>query len=206
MSFDGSCSKTSSGVGVWIHNTNQGHSYKLDFHCTNNIEEYEALLLGLHFLKDSGAKKMSVQGDSELIIRQIKGEYSAKNPRLREYRNAALELLKTFEKYELNFIPRAQNNLANELAFAANNFQIPHINEQFTVKVKNRPTVLDNENYWQVFECDKHIDDFIQSKNDFAVPTPSPCHEKDYFAENQVPKIELSSILDINQFEHLYKA
>ena len=83
MSFDGSCSKTSSGVGVWIHNTNQGHSYKLDFQCTNNIAEYEALLLGLHLLKDLGAKKISVQGDSELIIRKIKGEYSAKNLRLR---------------------------------------------------------------------------------------------------------------------------
>ena len=83
MSFDGSCSKKRFGAGVWIQNTNQGHSYKLDFQCTNNIAEYEALLLGLHLLKKLGAKKISVQGYSELRIRQIKGEYSAKNPRLR---------------------------------------------------------------------------------------------------------------------------
>ena len=83
MSFDGSCSKNSAGAGVWIHNTNQGHAYRLDFSCTNNIAEYEALLLGLHILKDLKAKKISVQGDSELIIRKIKGEYSTKNPRLR---------------------------------------------------------------------------------------------------------------------------
>ena len=113
MSFHGSCGKNGFGAGVWIHNTNQGHSYKLDFQCTNNIAEYEALLLGLHLLKYLRAKKISVQGDLELIIRQIKGEYSAKNPRLREYRNAALELLKTFEKYELTSIPRAQNKIAN---------------------------------------------------------------------------------------------
>ena len=89
MSFDGSSTKEGSGDGVWVHNTNKGHSYKLEFPYTNNIVEYEALLLGLHLLKDLGAKKVSVQGDSELIIRQIKGEYSAKNPRLREYRNVS---------------------------------------------------------------------------------------------------------------------
>ena len=60
MSFDGSCGKAGSGAGVWIHKTNQGHSYKLDFQCTNNIVEYEALLLGLHLLKNIGAKKISV--------------------------------------------------------------------------------------------------------------------------------------------------
>ena len=112
MSFDGSCGKAGSGAGVWIHNTNEGYSYKLYFQCTNNIAEYEALLLGLHLLKNLGAKKIPAQGDSELVIKQIKGEYSEKNPILREYRNATLDLLKTFEKYKLIFIPRAQNCIA----------------------------------------------------------------------------------------------
>ena len=129
MSFDGSCSKNSVGASVWIHNTNKGHACKLCFSCTNNIAEYEALLLGLHILKDLGAKKISAQGDSELVIRQIKGEYSTKNPRLREYRNAALDILKTFEKYELTYIPRIQNSLANELTFAASNGQVPCLSE-----------------------------------------------------------------------------
>ena len=84
MSFDGSCGKAGSGAGIWIHNTNEFHSYKPYFQCTNNIAEYEALILGLNFLKDLGAKKISIRGDSELIIKQIKGEYSKKNPRLRE--------------------------------------------------------------------------------------------------------------------------
>ena len=59
MSFDGSCGKFGSRAGVWIHNTNKGHSYKIDFQCTNNILEYEALLLGLHLIKNIGAKKIS---------------------------------------------------------------------------------------------------------------------------------------------------
>ena len=121
--------------------------YKLDFPCTNNIAEYEALLLGLQLLKKLEAQNISILGDSELIIRQIKGEYSVRNPRLREYWNAALDLLKTFEKYELIFIPRALNHLANELAFNSSNCQIPEINEQLSVKVKHRPVVPDNKDH-----------------------------------------------------------
>ena len=83
INFDGSCNKTSAGAGVWIQNTNQSFSYKLDFPCTNNIAEYEALLLGLQLLKQLEAQKVSILRDSELIIRQIKGEYIAINPRLR---------------------------------------------------------------------------------------------------------------------------
>ena len=81
ISFDDSCGKTSLRASIWIHNTNEAHSFRLEFQCTNNIAEYEALLLGLHILKDLGAKKMSAQGDSELVIRQIKGEYLEKKPK-----------------------------------------------------------------------------------------------------------------------------
>jgi ribonuclease HI len=44
--------------------------------------EYEALILGLKVLKELGAKRIVVHGDSELIINQIKGIYQAKHPRL----------------------------------------------------------------------------------------------------------------------------
>ena len=78
MIFDGSCGKEGSGVGLWVYNTRnnhaEGHSYKLNFQCTNNIVEYEALLLGLQLLKIIRAKRTSIHGDSKLVIRQIKGE------------------------------------------------------------------------------------------------------------------------------------
>ena len=60
MIFDGSCSKTGAGLGIWVHNTEnnhtEGHSYRLNFQCTNNIAEYEALLLDLHLLKNWGPR------------------------------------------------------------------------------------------------------------------------------------------------------
>jgi hypothetical protein len=95
MDFDRAVSKEGAGVGVWLHNHrnrySENHSYKLNFQCTNNIAEYEALMLGLKLLKKVGAKQIMVRGDSELIIKQVKGEYATKHPRLRAYRNAILD-------------------------------------------------------------------------------------------------------------------
>ena len=88
MSFYGSCSRATcsrvrSRAGVWVSNAGnnhlEGHSFKLNFQCTNNI--YEALLLGLQLLKKLGAKRIYVHGDFELIIKHINGEYAAKHPR-----------------------------------------------------------------------------------------------------------------------------
>jgi len=100
ISFDGSCSKGGAGEGIWVVNTRnnhaEGHLDRLNFQCTNNIAEYEALILILQLLKKLGAKRISIQGDAELIIKQIKGEYSAKYPRMRAYRNVVIDFLEIF--------------------------------------------------------------------------------------------------------------
>ena len=123
MIFDGSCGQAGSGEGICVYNIGdnsaQGHSYKLIFQCTNNIVEYEALMLGLKMLKILGARRIFVQGDSELVIKQVKGLYSAKQPRLRAYRYVVLDFFRTFEEYDVAAIPRNQNFLANDLAILA---------------------------------------------------------------------------------------
>jgi len=72
LEFDGSVNKLGAGAGVWIHNTQndhaESHAYRLNFRCTNNMAEYEALLLGLKLIRDLGATKVSILGDSDLII------------------------------------------------------------------------------------------------------------------------------------------
>jgi ribonuclease HI len=78
MFFDGSCSREGSGVGIVIIYPSKDVvylSYKLEFETTNNIVEYEALLLGLRAAKDMGIDKLAVFGDSELVIHQIKNIY-----------------------------------------------------------------------------------------------------------------------------------
>jgi hypothetical protein len=105
MDFDGVVRKEGVGARVWLHNHksrySENHSYKLNFQFTNNIAEYEALMLSLKLLKKVGAKQIMVRGDSELIIKQIKGEYAAKHPRLKDYRNVVLDSLKCFTEVDL---------------------------------------------------------------------------------------------------------
>ena len=71
MYFDGSATKIGARAGVYIISPIRDFkdlSYKLTFECKNNVAGYEALLLGLHALKDLGAQKIRVLGDSELVI------------------------------------------------------------------------------------------------------------------------------------------
>ena len=136
MHFDGSCTKTNASAGVWIRNTEKNHteslSCRLNFQCSNNIVEYESLLLGLHLLKRLGAKRIKVHGDSELIIRQVNGEYNANQPRLRAHQNDVMDLLKTFEESKLIFVPRKRNIAAHNLAFAARTCLTPYETKECT--------------------------------------------------------------------------
>jgi len=72
IEFGGSVNKLGARTGVWIHNSQnnhaKGHAYILNFKCTNNMAEYEALVLGLKLIKSLGAVKVSILGDSNLII------------------------------------------------------------------------------------------------------------------------------------------
>ena len=63
----------------------KAYSYKLVFECTNNVAEYEALLLGLHALKYLGARKVQIFGDLELLVNQVNDSYRNRHPRMRAY-------------------------------------------------------------------------------------------------------------------------
>jgi len=151
--------KLGGGAGIWIHNTQidhaEGHAYRLNFICTNNMAEYEALLLGLKLIRALGATKVSILGDSDLIIQQMKGTFVTNDNRLRAYRQAATEILNTFSKSQLTKISRSHNLHAHNLATFANTCKLPfEPNHHFTAEIKNRPAVPDNINNWQVFEND----------------------------------------------------
>ena len=65
--FDGSTGKQGVGAGIWItspSDESKFYSYKLNFDCTNNIVEYESLILGLEVLKRMKAQNISICGDS----------------------------------------------------------------------------------------------------------------------------------------------
>jgi hypothetical protein len=113
-------------------------------------------------------REFQFEGDSELIIKHIKGEYYAKHPRLTAYKNVVLDFLECFTEYDLSSIPRDQNILVDGLVTSKATCKIPfHPNHQYTVEVKSRPAVPDNIRYWQVFGNDEQIEFFLQSKNEF---------------------------------------
>jgi ribonuclease HI len=91
---------------------------------TNNVAEYEGLLLGLRRARAMGAREVEVRADSQLLVRQLQGSYAVKNEVLRRLHAEALALLRAFDKYELVHVPREENALADEMSNRAINEQL----------------------------------------------------------------------------------
>jgi len=82
---------------------------------TNNQAEYEALIAALEAARDYQYDEVHVRGDSELIVKQVRGEYDTNNPELREKRVTVHELLQSFDEWTLEYVPREANDRADGL-------------------------------------------------------------------------------------------
>jgi ribonuclease HI len=82
---------------------------------TNNVAEYTALVEGLQLAKELGVTKLSVFSDSELMVKQMRGEYRVKNPDLLELYTQAKRLAAGFEKLTLTHVRREQNSRADAI-------------------------------------------------------------------------------------------
>jgi ribonuclease HI len=83
---------------------------------TNNVAEYQGLILGLRRAQEMGAREVEVRADSQLMIRQLAGQYAVRNAALKPLHAEALRLLRGFARYGLQHIPREQNSLADEMS------------------------------------------------------------------------------------------
>lgn len=83
---------------------------------TNNVAEYKALITGLEKAKELGATKIAVKGDSELIVKQMLGEYRVKNADMKVLYEIAQKLFREFEKATIGHNYREDNSLADKLA------------------------------------------------------------------------------------------
>ena len=131
MFFDGACTKESTGAGVVLISPSKktSHlSFKLDFKVTNNIAEYEALLLGLNATKEMEIKILQVFGDADLIIQQVNKSFQAKHVRLKAYKDEVLREIHDFADFKISYVPRAMNELADSLVVSACAFipPLPH--------------------------------------------------------------------------------
>ena len=83
---------------------------------TNNQAEYEALIGALEAAEGYGFDELVTKGDSQLVVKQVRGEWDANDPTMREKRVRARELLSAFEEWTLDHVPREINDRADELA------------------------------------------------------------------------------------------
>ena len=127
MSFDGAFSKSEKGARIVLtspSNQKFNFAYRLEFVASNNVAEYEALLLGLEVAKDMGIKVLSIKGDSDLIVSQVKNVFACKCGRLKKYRNAVWDTMECFDALDLMAVPRLENNEAGKLAMEASTLEV----------------------------------------------------------------------------------
>jgi len=106
------------GIGILIKQENKILAEIADYigETTNNIAEYSAFIRGLEEAVKLKAKEIAVFCDSELLVKQIKGEYRVKNNGLIPLFIRARALMDNFKKIDLKHIPREQNKEADRLA------------------------------------------------------------------------------------------
>lgn len=106
------------GIGIVVKQAGKTIAEIADYigETTNNIAEYSAFIRGLEEATKLKAKQISVFCDSELLVKQIKGEYRVKNQGLKPLFIRAKALIDNFAKFEVKYIPREQNKEADKLA------------------------------------------------------------------------------------------
>lgn len=85
---------------------------------TNNVAEYKAVLLGIERARVAGASEVELVGDSELVVKQVKGEYKVKDAGLRELHGEVREALQAFERWTIRHVRREHNAAADALVNA----------------------------------------------------------------------------------------
>ncbi|XP_022883217.1 uncharacterized protein LOC111399949 [Olea europaea var. sylvestris] len=116
---DGSAGDTGSGARVVLVNP-KGHklnsTVRFGFKATNNAAEYEALLAGLILAKEMQVRRLCVNSDSQLVVSQVNGSFSAKDKIMASYLKMVMNFHPSFEKFEIMQIPRLENAHADALS------------------------------------------------------------------------------------------
>jgi len=146
LRFDGGSrgNPGTSGAGMVIFDSESGlevwSAFEYLEETTNNVAEYSALLSGLKCAKALGINKIIAEGDSTLVVKQVKGEYEVKSAHLKPLCTSVREVARSFSSFSINYIPRAENFRADQLANVA-------MDEKFSMGLE----VLD------YLESDEHV-------------------------------------------------
>ena len=112
------------GIGVVIKDAQKKILKELSEYigeATNNIAEYSALVYGLQEAAMLGAEAVILNMDSELVARQLKGEFRVRDPKIKMLFDQAIHLINGLKKFEVVHIGREKNKEADKLANKAIN-------------------------------------------------------------------------------------
>ncbi|WP_052045338.1 ribonuclease HI family protein [Caloranaerobacter azorensis] len=107
------------GIGVIIYDESKNVVLELSQYIgiqTNNVAEYKALVRALELSYEMGIKDVEFYMDSELVVKQIKGEYKVKNERMKLFYEIANSLISQFDNFSIHHVRRERNKKADELA------------------------------------------------------------------------------------------
>jgi ribonuclease HI len=119
MFCDGSWGTIDAGVDAILISPSKiktCYTTRLEFNCTNNIAEYEALILGLQKLKAMGIRRTVLKSDSQVITGHIDKSSRARDPKLEKYLDIVRRMEASFEGFSVKNIPRGENEHADLLA------------------------------------------------------------------------------------------
>nr|KYP58025.1 Transposon Ty3-I Gag-Pol polyprotein [Cajanus cajan] len=119
LHVDRSSNSKGGGAGIILEGPNQvtlEQSLKFSFKVTNNQAKYEALLAGLRLARDLGARRLSCNSDSKLMVEQRSGTYQAKDTLQQRYFHMASQQISAFDEFTIHHVPREQNTRADLLS------------------------------------------------------------------------------------------
>ncbi|KAH6763350.1 hypothetical protein C2S52_020783 [Perilla frutescens var. hirtella] len=172
MYFDGASHREGAGAGV-VFITPEGevlpYSFTLTENCSNNVAEYQALILGLEMAMDAKRLQIKVYGDSKLVINQLLGSYDVKKLELIPYVKYAQRMIGWLGDVELEHVPRKENKQADALAKLASTIAMPDSKIHIpTCKSWVIPPLFESENDEEEENC--AIEVFEIDKEDWRQP------------------------------------
>jgi ribonuclease HI len=111
-------------VIISLSGANFDLSIRLEFACTNNQAEYEALLYGLEYFRDMGVRNVDTFGDSRLVVKRVNGESQCLHGVLNIFHVKCLDIVRFLYTFHINHIRREENKRADVLAQQASSYKV----------------------------------------------------------------------------------